>query len=127
MFSSSSTSRMRAGIAASGLRGLASGIVMAGTRQFDGECGPDSYLARDSDVAPVALEDGMHHGQAEARPLAGRLGRVERIEDVAQVCGRDAHPGVADLEVHAIAVRAPRAQEEVAAVRHRLHGVRDEV
>src|SRR5262245_12593618 len=123
MFSSSSTSRMRAGVAASGLRGLASGIVVAGTRQLDGKRGPDADLARDADVAPIALEDGMHHGQTEARTLARLLGGVERVEDVAQVRGRDTHPGVPDLEVHAVTRRAGGPQEELAAARHRLHRV----
>src|SRR3712207_7502111 len=51
-------------------------------------------LAVDVDEAAVAADDGQRRREAEARPLAQLLRRVERLEDAADGLGRDAQPRV---------------------------------
>src|SRR5262245_66474264 len=115
MLSSSSTSRMRAGIGSGG-QGVSPGVVVTWTGQLDGERRARAELAGHADLAAVALQDGVHHGEPEAGALARGLGGVEWVEDVTQVRGGDPDPVVAHLEPHAVAVQARRAQEQVAAL-----------
>src|SRR5919109_4304775 len=53
-----------------------------------------SSLADDLHCALVAADDAEADGQTKAGPLAVRLRRVERLEDVLQVFGRDTHAAV---------------------------------
>src|SRR5438128_2620869 len=119
MFVSSSTSRMRARISAR------LGVALAG--ELDGERRAGADLARHLDLALVALQDRVHDGEAEAGALAGRLRRVEGVEDVLQVLARDPDAGVADVEPDAVLADQRRAQHELATLGHRLHGVGDQV
>src|SRR5256712_3912518 len=119
MFVSSSTRRMRARISVR--------LDVALARQLDREGGARPDLARHLDLALVALQDRVHDGEAETGALAGRLRRVEGVEDVLQVLARDPDTGVADVEPDAVLADQRRAQHELAALGHRLHGVGDEV
>src|SRR2546422_6754593 len=119
MFVSSSTRRMCARISI--------GLDVALARQLDREGGAGADLARHLDLALVAPQDRVHDGEAEAGALAGRLRRLEGVEDVLQVLARDPDTGVADVEPDAVLADQRRAQHELAALGHRLHGVGEEV
>src|SRR5690242_19222171 len=54
--------------------------------------------ARHFDLAAEARDDALRDPQAEARPLARRLRREERLEDLRQHLGRDPGAGVLDGE-----------------------------
>src|SRR5262245_45216476 len=98
--------------------GLDHHVGVAGAGESDGERGTHAHLARDPDLAAVAAEDGMHHRETEAGPLAGRLGGVEGIEDVLQMLGRDADARVPYFEADTAVGGDPRPQLELAALGH---------
>ena len=72
-------------------------------RQEDLERRAAAVLAVDPDVAAVLLDDAVAGGEAEAGALARRLGREERLEQVARHLLGHAHAGVADREHHVLA------------------------
>src|SRR5439155_1904861 len=89
MLCSSSTTRTRM----SGMRG----------RQGEREGAADARTALHVDLAAVVLHDAVHKGQAQ--PGAVGLGGEERLEDVAEIAGGDALPGVGHAHHQATAVR----------------------
>src|SRR5579884_756153 len=77
-------------------------------------------------LAAMALDDLGGDGEAQARPLPGRLGREERLGGARRVLRADADPIVVDDEGHALGVLA-RGDVDVAAGRARLARVEQEV
>src|SRR5512137_119793 len=65
-------------------------------RQLDDELRPRPDLALDVDLAAVALDGAVGHGQPQPGALATVLGREEGLEDLAQVFFADADSRVAD-------------------------------
>jgi hypothetical protein len=51
-------------------------------------CSLAAPRAGDVHLAVMFLDDSITDGQAETGALANRLGRVERVEDAAQILGR---------------------------------------
>ena len=91
----SSTRRMEAGSTATGVRLPA--LDRAG--RVKRKVAPFAGLALRPDAAAVRLDDGLADGEAEPGPASvGGLGLPEPIEDVGQVLGGDARPGVAHRE-----------------------------
>src|SRR6202521_715205 len=80
-----------------GLRELHAVVTRA--RELDREGGAAVHFAVHLNVAAVALDDGMHDGQAEAGPLPWAFGGEERIEDVFEVFLRDVDAGVRELQL----------------------------
>src|SRR5207245_8694369 len=80
-------------------------------------------------AAAVRLHDAEGQAEAEARSLAGRFGREERVEDPAEVCGRD--PGAVILDHNRdrrAGVRGAHGQHTAAVSGlHRMDGVAEEV
>ena len=99
------------------LGALASGPPGRVDRQGDDEAG--ALGARvDLDPPAVARHHVVRDVEAEAGALARRLGRVERLEQARPDVRRDARPGVADGDAHAVRLRvALGASGEGAAVR----------
>ena len=79
----------------------------------------------------MLLDDPPADRQPQPRPLALLLGGEERVHDPGQVLGRDAHPGVRELDPHggpAVVQRAGAgAQRQGAALRHGVAGVGEQV
>ncbi len=57
----------------------------------------------DIDVAPVVLDDGIGHGQAESGQGAARMGGEERFEDMIENFGGHPRTGVGDGDVSVLA------------------------
>src|SRR5207244_10220620 len=101
-------------------------------RQGDRERSAASRAADDVDLSAMRFGDPFANGEPEARsrPLAGagarRVRAPEAIEDVRQVTGRDADPGVGDAEGE-FAVGGTELQAHAAARRRVFHGVGEEV
>ena len=74
-------------------------------RDADEEGRALARLALDGDRAAERGGELAADGEAEARPLAAPLGRVEGLEDSAQVVGGDAVAGIADGDEHVVADR----------------------
>src|SRR5215216_3304629 len=70
----------------------------AGARERDAERGAFARRALDGDVAGVLLYDAVGDGEAEARAAPDTLGREERVVNLGDVLGRDAHAGVGDFD-----------------------------
>ena len=82
-------------------------------------------LALDGEAASVSLDDLGHLGEAAAAPRGGRA--LQRaVGEEARVLLGHADARVAHLDDHPARLFARRADPEVAAVRHGLHGVEDE-
>ncbi len=62
-----------------------------------------SLLAIDADMTSRLLDEAMHHGEAEPRPFALRLGGEERLEDPIENLGADAGAGVAHAQKNVLA------------------------
>ena len=85
----------------------------------------------------VVLDDSMGDAQAEAGAYSDALGGEERLEDPLEVLRRDARAGVRDLDDGAASdeLRSPlrsgvvlaHLDQQLAAVRHRVDPVDDEV
>src|SRR5512134_2272752 len=110
MLCSSSTTSTRA----SGMSG----------RKRDGEGAADARPALHVDLAPVILDDPMHESQAEA--AAARLGGEERLEDLAEIGGRDALAGVVHAQNEATGEDRHR-DPKLAALGHRLDRIEAQV
>src|SRR2546430_367634 len=101
-------------------------------RQGDGERGAASRTAHDVDPSAVRFGDPFANGEPQARPRphtgagACRVGAPEAVEDVRQVAGRDADPGVGDAEGE-FAVGGTKLQAHAAARRRVFHGVGEEI
>src|SRR5947209_15873130 len=62
-------------------------------------------LRRDADVAAMAIDhDPVRDVQAQPGALADRLRGEERLEDPLPQLGRDARPGVTDLDEYPVAI-----------------------
>src|SRR5690606_33282866 len=86
-----------------------------------------ALLALDPDAAAVRLDDALGDGEAEADAAAARVaGLPEAVEEVRELIGRDAGPGVADLEAHLVAI-AFDVDAHAPAFGRELDGVADEV
>ncbi len=84
---------------------------------------PRAELALGGDAAAVQLDDLLREREPEAG--AARLAGDEELEEVRQLLGRDAGPGVGDVDAQLSPSSArARADREAAAARHRLDGVR---
>src|SRR6266702_3830246 len=72
--------------------------------------------------------DAQSQAAAAVAVLVGFLGRVKRLEDQAELVGRDADPtvGHADLR-HVRALILVELEAETAATRHRLAGIDDQI
>src|SRR3954470_8792325 len=82
-------------------------------------------LADDHDLSFVAGDDAVRGREAEARAVLA-FGRVEGLEDALDRFGGDAAPCVRDPEAGAVEFGA-RAYLYVAAVRHGVHRIEEEV
>src|SRR5690606_10399705 len=71
-------------------------------------------------------DDGQTDARAPERPALQAPSLIERLEDPVSVLGRDARPGIGDLE-HELRLADLRADVDRAAVRQELDRVRDEV
>src|SRR4051812_49387546 len=115
-------------------------VVPSGPRQPEAKHASAARRVANVDLAAVIAHDLPHERQAEARALLA--GREERREDLLPQLGRNAGAIVADLDLHAIAVRgrahhdAPRARrrdgvagqvEQNAPQLHRVRPGRDPV
>src|SRR3546814_8068846 len=78
-----------------------------------------------SDLA-VVLDDAEHDRQAQAGPLANRLGRVERLEDALPHLLAHAAAGVEDADRDAV-VFGLRMQIDATLAFDRLAGIGDQV
>src|SRR5437016_4822497 len=100
-------------------------------REVDLEGGSRAGSARDRDRAAVLLDDPLAQRQPEARPLAGWLGREERLEDLGLDVERNSGARIGDLEPNASAltVEAGGEADPTGGGRtpHRLMRVRDEI
>src|SRR6187455_24695 len=103
---SSSTTRIRGGPPASGMRDLFRGfrgLRLDHTREVDGEGGaPALAFALRAHRAAVGLHHGLDDEQAEARsrPRAAHLGpdAIETVEDEPKVGPVHSHPAILDGE-----------------------------
>ncbi len=73
-------------------------------RQEDAEGRALAHLGVHRDPAVRLLDDAVDRGQAEARPLAHRLGGEEGVEDLVDHAGLDAGAVVGDLDQGLVAV-----------------------
>src|SRR3546814_11797865 len=80
----------------------------------------------DFDAAAVVLDDAEHDRQAQAGPLANRLGRVERLEDALPHLLAHAAAGVEDADRDAV-VFGLRMQIDATLAFDRLAGTVDQV
>src|SRR3546814_20760182 len=80
----------------------------------------------DFDAAAVVLDDAEHDRQAQAGPLANRLGRVERLEDALPHLLAHAAAGVEDADRDAV-VFGLRMQIDTTLAFDRLAGIGDQV
>src|SRR6476660_1448094 len=55
------------------------------------------------DVSARLLDEAVHHGEAETRPLAHALGGEERLEGALQHFGGNARPGIRDAQQRVLA------------------------
>ena len=69
---------------------------------------PPSGALRGVDLPAEVLDDAVGDGEAEAEPLADRLGREERIEDAVDLVRRNAGSVVGDDDDHGVVGRATR-------------------
>ena len=75
-------------------------------RQLDHEAAAEGERALGADAAAVQLDDLLGEGEAETG--AARLAGDEEVEEMRQLVGRNARPGVGDGEVElSAAVAAP--------------------
>ena len=65
---------------------------------------PRPTLRVDLDPSPVPLHDAVHDGQAEPHAALRFLGREERLENLRQHFGRNAHARVADVDPDLVGV-----------------------
>ena len=104
-----------------------------GGGELEGEGGADADGAFDADAALVLVDDFAASGEADARAafaggVGAGLGRVEAVEDVGQLVGRDAAAGVADGEVDGACGWIGRnADENSSALGHGLPGVGEQI
>src|SRR5207244_10197510 len=82
----------------------------------------------DADAAVVLLDDLAADAEAQAGAAAalvvGVLGGEERLEDLAEVVGRDADAGVGDADLGSVGAQVlADLDPDTAAGRHRLPGV----
>src|SRR5215831_16591329 len=110
MLRSSSATRMRA-------------LAMA-PRKPDGEHAALAGRRACLHQAPVILGDAVNEGETEAAAL-GLRGK-ERLEEVREVAGGDAVPGVGHDDLQPVLVR-PRGHPQLSTAWHGLHGVETEV
>src|SRR5262249_60176799 len=75
------------------------------------------------DAGAVVVHEALGDGQAEPSPLPGRLGREERIEDPAEILGRNARALVLQLDLD-LTARVTRSDDQGAAALHRLESIR---
>ncbi len=123
--SSSTTSRRRAGRAASARDALMTCLPLRGAGRrgrWTREDGAGSRPRDELDAAAVAGHDAVDHGQAEAHALARLLGREEGLEDARLVRFGNAAAGVGDGESDALPLRT-RAQHHAPARGCRLERV----
>src|SRR5688500_7831432 len=109
MLCSSSTTRTRAS-------------AMMGNPEGEGAAAARGRL--DIDLAAVVLEDPVNQGEPET--AATRLGREEWLEDMGDVTAADPVAGVFDADDQRF-IHGARGDAELAAIRHRLHGVEAEI
>src|SRR5450759_3148214 len=99
--------------------------ALAADRQDDPEGGPPAGSALELDPTTVIGHDALADREAEAGPLADRLGREERVEDPRADRRRDPAAIVGDLEHDVVAV-GPGGDDDPARVAARafdgLHG-----
>src|SRR6478672_293736 len=73
------------------------------SRQIDFDRGALSDLAVNLHMAARLLDEAIHHGDAEARTLAFRLGTEEGLEHLLDQFGRDAGAGIRHGDHHVLA------------------------
>src|SRR4030042_6967328 len=92
------------------------------TGQGYSEGGTLADLALDVDPASVSLDNAVAYGEAQARALG--FGRVERIEDVAQLWQRDAPAGIGEAHAQLLSLFVPGCvNEEISSGGHGFDGV----
>ena len=96
-----------------------------GAREHDPERRATTLLAVDGDAGPVAGEDAIRHRQTEAGALRP-LRREEGVEDLLLHGDRNAHAGVGDRQLDALA-HDRGAELDRASLRHRVDGIQDEI
>src|SRR5207245_304634 len=100
-------------------------------RQQHREPGSLAELALDLDRSSGLVGEAMNLRQAEPGTFADRLGREERIEDLAQDVGRDAGAGIFDAHGDKVAALVGRraivrADRDRSARWHGVAGIDDE-
>src|SRR5512142_2187091 len=85
-----------------------------------------AYRALHADPPGVLADDPVADGKAQSRTPAGRFGCEERIEDLIQVVGGNAHSVVGNLDEHR-AVLGFGSESQLTAARHSVPRVHDQV
>src|SRR5271169_5661187 len=79
----------------------------------------------DVDHPLVAVHSAINHGQSQTRAIRP-FGRKERFETTSADVFGHAAPSVADLEDDPVTI-APRADADSSALRHGVHGVKNQI
>src|SRR5215218_5929586 len=98
-------------------------IRRIGGRQLEEERRAAPLIAQTADRAAVGIDDAVADRQAEAGPLADRLGREERLEQLGLIARVDAGAVVEHFEPDAAAGVADAHQNAAALRRRRLDGL----
>ena len=113
-----------------GSAGLPTALSFPPDRQDHTEAAPPAGCALDLDPPTVVGDEAVADRQPQARPLADRLGREERVEYPRQDLLRDAAAVVRQLQNHLVAPRPGLDLDPPGAPPRgldRLHGVDQEI